>query len=112
HAPLAALDRRLEVAAADARLQDRRVVAVEVRGVQPYRVRRAEQRELAHQRGDAVAEEPEIGAAEMRLRMPFDVKEVLVAQMRVEGLDARADRSGVDRDVRLSAFGRGVDDDE
>src|SRR5690606_10723341 len=46
------------------------------------------------------------------LRMPFDVQEVLVAQMRVEGLDARADRSGVDRDVRLSAFGRGVDDDE
>src|SRR4249920_1671584 len=54
-APLIALDRGLEIAAADFALQHRAVVAIEVGGLQGHRVALAEQGQGAADRADLVA---------------------------------------------------------
>src|SRR5690606_41103259 len=75
HAPLAALDGGLEIAAAHARLEHRLVVAVEPLRLQGNRQRLAEQRELAADAAQRLAVELEAVAGEARLRRLADIEE-------------------------------------
>src|SRR5688500_15879737 len=102
HAPLAALDRGLEVAAADLALDQRVDVAVELARLQRHRMGLALQRELAVHLADLVAVEDELVRLEGAGGKVRHVEEVLALDLPVEEIDAGVDRGDVDHDLDLA----------
>src|SRR5205085_6851486 len=68
-------------------------------------------RQLARDRRHLVAVEAELVADELHARRRGRVEEVLALEVRVELRDAGADRTGVDRDLRLAGLALAVDRD-
>lgn len=105
HAPLAALDRGLEVATADVALDALVLVAVEMDGPQRDWFLHTQQRQGPGDAPDLVAFKGESLALESGIREGGDVKEVLAAQVFVEAFRAAVDRGGVDVNIGLSFLG-------